>query len=217
MSTQIGVTQREERAVREIQGGSTTEAIGGAGAVVLAILGLIGVLPMVMTSVSAIAAGVALFIIGGVLARRYSRAIMAGGSGRTQRDVMGGMGMEALAGLAGLVLGVLALLGVSPMLLLSTAAIVLGAALLMASGAMARLENVMRWESYDAGGSKAHDAVYAATGSEVIVGVGAVVLGILALTGHDPLTLVLIALLSIGASVLLSGSSLAARFFGQFG
>jgi hypothetical protein len=193
-----------------------TEVIGGAGAIVLAILGLIGVLPITMASIATIAVGVALLTVGGIIARRYSRALAGPEPTNIRREVMGGMGMEAMAGLAGLVLGILALIGISPLLLLSIAIIVLGAALLMASGAMARLETLMRWETLDASQSKAHDAVYVATGSEVLVGVGAVVLGILALSGHDPLTLSLIAMLSIGASVLLSGSSLAARFFGMF-
>jgi hypothetical protein len=43
------------------------------------------------------------------------------------------------------------------------------------------------------------------------------VLGILALTGHAPLTLTLIAFLSVGVAMLVSGSLLTARLFGYFG
>jgi hypothetical protein len=39
------------------------------------------------------------------------------------------------------------------------------------------------------------------------VGVGAIVLGILALLGTDPLTLVLVSMLAVGATVLLSGAA----------
>jgi hypothetical protein len=42
------------------------------------------------------------------------------------------------------------------------------------------------------------------------------VLGILAIVGFDPITLILVAILSIGASLLLSGSSVAGRFFTMF-
>jgi hypothetical protein len=94
---------------------------------------------------------------------------------------------------------------------------VLGAALLMASGALSRLESMTRWADVSAAERESHDTVYVASGADVIIGAGAVVLGILALTGHDPMTLSLIAMLSIGAAVLLSGSSLAARVFSLFG
>lgn len=218
MSTHIGVTPREETAVREIESGSTTEAIGGAAAIVLAILGLIGVLPTVLASIAAIAVGVALIMAGGAIAARFSRVLAGPEPARVRREIIGGMGMEALTGLAGLVLGLLALLGVAPLTLLPIASIVLGAALLMASGAMARLEELVHWEAERTAPPQrtTHDAVYVATGSEVLVGVGAIVLGILALSGTNPLTLSLIAMLGIGASVLLSGSALAARFFGLF-
>jgi hypothetical protein len=57
------------------------------------------------------------------------------------------------------------------------------------------------------------DAVYAASGSDLWIGGAAVVLGILALSGFTPMTLILVALLCTGASVLLSGLSIAGRMF----
>lgn len=42
-------------------------------------------------------------------------------------------------------------------------------------------------------------------------------LGILALTGHAPVTLTVVAMLSVGAAILVSGSVLASRLFGVFG
>jgi hypothetical protein len=59
----------------------------------------------------------------------------------------------------------------------------------------------------------ARDALYAASGSEALIGAGAIVLGILSLSGIAPLALVLVALLAIGASILLAGSSVAGRMF----
>jgi hypothetical protein len=217
MSTQIGITHRGEgAAVREIEGGSTTEALGGAAAIVLAILGLVGILPNVLGSIAIIAVGAALMIAGGAIAASFNRVVEANAApGVTRHAVVRGMGGEAMAGVAGIVLGILALIGVATPVLMPISAIVLGAGLLMASGAMARLESVMRTEN-TTGGGVVHDTVYAATGTEVLVGVGAIVLGILGLAHHDPTTLSLIAMLAIGATVLLSGSSLAARFFGLF-
>ena len=218
MSTQIGITHRDHTttAAREIEGGSTTEAIGGAAAIVLAILGLLGVLPTVLASIASIAIGVGLIVAGGAIAARYERVLSGPETATAHREIAGGMGMEAFAGVAALVLGILALLGLSPLTLLAISAIAAGAGLLMASGSMARLESLVRWETAHDMESKMRDTVYAASGSEVLIGVGAIVLGILALTGHDPLTLVLVALLSIGASLLMSGSTIAGRFFSMF-
>jgi len=215
MSTQIGITHRGEgTGVREMEGGSTTEALGGAAAIVLAILGLIGILPNVLGSIAIIAVGAALLIAGGAIAASFTRAVEANAApGMTRHSVVRGMGGEAMMGVAGIVLGILALIGVATPVLMSISAIVLGAGLLMAGGAMARLESITRSET---GSAAVHDTVYAATGTEVLVGVGAIVLGILGLAHHDPVTLSLVAMLAIGASVLLSGSALAARFFGMF-
>ena len=52
--------KQRERSMKIVTGGSLTEALGGCGAVVLAILGLAGALPITMASVGVIAIGVAL-------------------------------------------------------------------------------------------------------------------------------------------------------------
>lgn len=197
--------------VHEVESGSLAESIAAAGGVALAILGIIGVLPVVLGSIATIAVGVALFLGGGAIASRSLKVAHSG----VRRQIVGGLGMEALAGLSGAVLGLLALLGISPLALLSVAAIVLGSALIMASAATTRLESALARIEAEPGSS--HEAVYVASGSDLLVGAGAVVLGILALTGHDPLMLSLIAVLGIGAAGMLSGSTMAARFFALFG
>ena len=125
------------------------------------------------------------------------------------------MRMEALASVGGVVLGILALIGVSPTTLQPVAAIVLGGALLMVGGSAARVESLTRSQvATSSGHSALEHAPYVATGSDLLVGVGAVVLGILGLSGHDPQTLTLIAMLAMGTAVLLNGSTIAARLFG---
>ena len=57
------------------------------------------------------------------------------------------------------------------------------------------------------------DTLYAASGSEALIGAGAIVLGILALAGFSPIVLILVALLAVGASILLAGSAVAGRMF----
>jgi hypothetical protein len=49
--------------------------------------------------------------------------------------------------------------------------------------------------------------VSASIGAEVLAGLGAAVLGILALVGLAPVILTLVAMLTLGVTVLLSGSS----------
>src|SRR5215472_5778179 len=192
--------------------GSFTEGIGGAGAVVLAILGLIGVLPAPLAAIAVIAIGLSLVIGGGSVASQYSRLLIKTEPRQVAQLVAGGMGMEALCGLAGVVLGILALLHVSELSLLPASLLVFGAALLMASIATARVNDMrIRFASPEEMHELAQDAVYAASGSEVLIGAAAVVLGILALSGFDPLTMTLIGLLCVGASVLLSGISVAGR------
>lgn len=204
------------RTIHEMEGGSFGESLAGAAGVVLAVLGIIGLLPTVLGAVSAIAVGLGLFLGGGVIAARLNRLWIGFEGEGARRQTLGGLGMEALAGLAGAVLGLLSLLGLAPITLLSVSALVLGAALLMESGATARLELALGRAARHTQ-ERTHEAVYVASGSDFIVGAGAVVLGILALAGNAPVTLSLIALLSVGAAGMLRGSTLAARMFELFG
>jgi hypothetical protein len=214
MSTPIGVSH-EHAIVHEAESAAATESITGAIAVVLAILGLIGVLSGVFASVSTIAVGVALAVAGSALAAHYARTLSGNHLVYERHEGERGMRMEALASVGGVVLGILALIGVSPTTLQPVAAIVLGGALLMVGGSAARVEALTRSQvATSSGHSALEHAPYVATGSDLLVGVGAVVLGILGLSGHDPQTLTLIAMLAMGTAVLLNGSTIAARLFG---
>lgn len=216
MDNQIGVTYTGDHTRTAVEGASTGEAIAGAAAVVLGILGLIGLYPGVLDSIACIAAGAGLLLAGAAIAGRFSRLTAFVEGSRPRQEVTGSLGMEALAGAAGVVLGILALLGVGTISLLSIAAIVLGAGLIMAGGARSRLETLSHMHTV--GESRAmQDVVYVSSGSDVLVGVGTIVLGILALSGIAPLTLTLISMLAIGAAILLGGSTIAARVFSNFG
>ena len=214
--------ERERRAMEEVGGGSIVESIGGIGALVLSILGLIGFIPITMASLAAIAAGGALLIGGGTLASQYAR-IFSGSRPRLSHSIIGGgMAMESLAGFAAIVLGLLSLLGIHSGVMLAAAVIVLGCALLLASGAIARLTTLPLREPFGTAEQArqaehehyiVRDALYAASGSEALIGAGAIVLGILSLSGIAPMALILVALLAVGASILVAGSSVAGRMF----
>lgn len=180
-------------------GGSTVEALAGITAVILAILGLVGIESGYMFSIAVIAVGVALLSEGAALAARYY-------------DHPAGTGMNAafLAGVAGVVLGVLSLLGVASLTLAAVAVLVFGGALLLSAGALPRLACRAGTEDAD----MAHEATMGAAGAKVLVGVAAIVLGIMALMGIQAPTLVLVALLTLGAALLLSGLAIGSKMLG---
>ena len=55
------------RPMEEVVGGSVTEGLGGAAAIILAILGLIGILPVPLASIGVLALGLSLLAGGGTL------------------------------------------------------------------------------------------------------------------------------------------------------
>lgn len=123
-----------------------------------------------------------------------------------------------LAGSAGIALGILSLLGIAPMVLVPIAAIVFGFALMMDSVVRIHLADL---ESKYSGLEGLHrevaqETASAASGTQVIAGLSAITLGILALVGIGSLTLSLVAMLTVGASVLLGGSLVGSRMMGIF-
>ena len=172
-----------------------------------------------MLPIATIAIGVALVFEGGSIAAEYSRIISKTAENSTQTvEVGGGMTAEMLAGIAGIVLGILALLGLDSPTLSAAAVIVFGAALSLSSGMISRL-NELKIEVSGAQRTAqkvAHEAVSAAAGTQVLVGLAAGVLGILALVGIAPTVLVLVGLLTVGTSLLLSGGAVSGRLISLF-
>lgn len=220
---QVGRTSRpvsDERVVEAVGAGSATEAIGGAAAVVLAIIGLAGGLPVAMMSIATIVLGGAILLDSIAIGGRYERLVRDtwGAEARVHKAQLGtGLSAESLAGVAGIVLGILSLLGMMPLTLCSIALIVFGGGLMLGSMARRRF-NATSMSHYGAGAG--HTAVRAleeatsvAAGGDVLIGIGAVVLGILALLGLYPLTLVLVGYLGVGGAVMLGGSVLGTKMF----
>jgi hypothetical protein len=207
----------EERSAEFVAGGSLTEAIAGLGAVVLAIVALAGLFPAYLGPIAAIVLGVALLFEGGSIAARYSRLLgEVVASHRVASELGGGMSAELLGGAGGIVLGILALLGLAPDVLMSVVAIVFGGALLLGSSATWSLNHLIveHWYAgHETARRVARSMVSAAAGAQVLVGIGAVVLGIVALVGMHPMMLSLIAILAVGASVALSGSAVSGKMF----
>jgi hypothetical protein len=188
------------------------EAAGGVAVVVLAILGLANVAPQTLVSVAVIVVGAALLMQAAVQSAEFARMVAATETGEVAvADLTGGVTVEYLAGSAGIVLGILALLGIASMTLLAVALIVFGAVMLINCGVTSHAT------SYRVGGSAvegamqamARQATMAVAGARALIGVAAIVLGILALVNIRPEILVLVGLLIIGGALLLAGSAVA--------
>jgi hypothetical protein len=183
-------------------GGSTVETLLGLAAVVLSILALAGLAPTPLASISVIAAGAALLFEGTAVRRTTSAT-------ETEDSLLkGGIEVESVAGIAAIALGVLSLIKLSPITLLPVAAIVLGGGMLIGSGAMSVERERVHATAEEYAGARATTAT---VGVRTLVGAGAVVLGILGLLGNSPILLTLIAILSIGGGILLSGPTFGGR------
>ncbi len=197
-----------------IAGGSVIEAVGGFGALVLAILGLTGICSLQFAAIAVMCIGAALVFEGGAIGTWFSRLLsVTGGGALGAAELGGGMTAEFLGGAAGIVLGLLALLGIAVETLIPTAVIVLGGALLLGSGATVRL-NFLQMPSQkqpEHVQGVTRGAVSAAAGFQVLTGIGAICLGILALLGISALVLSLVALLAVGASVAFCGTAISRR------
>jgi hypothetical protein len=208
--------EREARSLEVGRASSMAEALAAAGAIVLAILGLAGAMPRYMMTIGTIVLGAAILLQAGTAGARHHRLFQEAATeeGRVARaEVRGGMSAESIAGVTGIVLGILALLGVSTAVTLCAVALIaFGGGLLLGSGATARFRAVgwSRSEIPEVTKQVLHEVFSFSTGAEVLVGVGAIVLGILALLGVFPATLVLIGLLAVGFAGLVSSTSIGA-------
>lgn len=168
------------------------EAAAALAVVALAIVGLAGIDSTILAAIAVIIFGAAILTEGGATAGLFSGWSSKGNMEMEARA--GGMSAEFLGGVGGIVLGVLALLNLAPTVLLSVAAIGFGAAYLLN------------------GLTVAPNSFFShASGGQVLVGVAALVLGIVAVCGDSSLTLVLVSLLVLAAGALFSGATTGVR------
>lgn len=196
--------------------GGLVDAIGGLATIVLAIVALTGVRPEILVPITVIVFGAALLIQGGAMVSEYALFMPAAGAGA------GDFGASSLSslflvGAGGIVLGVLALLGIATTTLTSISVIAFGAALLLSSNSVRNLYLLRRVSTSGAAGGGEMVAGEMASGSaavQLLAGLTAVVLGILAVSGARPEILVLSAMIVLGATVVLSGSALSGMVLG---
>jgi hypothetical protein len=168
---------RDETLRKTVAGGTAFGGLAGLAAVVLAIIGLSGLAAMQMACIASIVAGAALLAEGGFSTAWFSRRY----EGETSYSA------ELLGGTAGVVLGILALIGINAEVLLPIAVLAIGASLFLSS-----------WSGTFGDG-------------KFFVGAAGIVLGILALVGLMSQTLVLVGFLCLGFGIMLSGSALSGK------
>jgi hypothetical protein len=198
--------------------GGFADAVGGIATVVLAIVGLAGVHSDMLVAIATIVFGAALLIQGGTMLSEFAHIIFPPGATATATAEFSGGGLSALflVGAAGIVLGVLALLGIHSAELTAISAIAFGSALVASSNAVWHLYVLKRtsMKPRDAQdwrfGSEmlAGEMASGSAGTQALAGLAAVILGILAVVGANPGVLTLVALLVLGATIVLTGSAL---------
>jgi hypothetical protein len=196
MATQYVHDDRNLKTSRTVGTGSVLELICAAGAAVLCIIGLAGGVPMWLTAIATIVLGVALLIEGGGFVARHHRYFSQyGGSESMSVSESSRTSAESIAGIAGIVLGVLSLIGLAPHMLMPISLIIFGGGLLMGTGMSGGLSGT----------------------GHALVGCAAVVLGILALVGVTPVTLTLVGLLAVSGALFISAFASGTRFMGHHG
>jgi hypothetical protein len=196
--------------------GPMTEGAAGIAVIVLAILGLAAVSPSVLTSVAAIVVGVGLFIEAANTGIEYSRVTgSAAPAGTVETAELGAdVSVELMAGVAGVVLGVLALIGAGTVMhLLPAALIVFGGALLLAGFSATSINTVRGIES--ATGTRMvtlQSELAPARGIQVLAGIAAIVLGILAFVLTAGPALLMVGLVVVGAALLATSANFTQSF-----
>lgn len=202
--------------------GLLTEGAAGIAVIVLAIIGLSGTQPGLLAAIATIVIGVGLLVQGFNTAAEYSRVATsavpgAGAVAASGIDVGGDVMTAFAAGIAGIVLGILGLFSIHTIYLIPAAVIVFGAELLLAGSlSIGRGSVTVTVPSAQPGAVTAttrhHGSSTGASGLEIIVGVAAIILGILSIVfvGHlaaASAVLALVALIAIGAAMLVVSAS----------
>lgn len=209
----------EPRALTVVAASSMLKTAGGIAVAVLAILALIGLIPGILLPIAGIVFGVAMLFEGmGITAeyRKLGRWLSDTTSERVEGT--GGAGVELVVGVATMVLGILALIGVARATLMPVLVIVAGVGLIIAVGTVHRLSELqfMTVDASDFGRHLHRESTAGAAITQTLAGVAALVLGILSLiwAGTTPAgygLLAQIAMICLGVGAAIGGGVIAGR------
>jgi hypothetical protein len=210
----------EERISAElILGGALAETITGAGVVVVSIIGLAGFMPMIMLPIAIMGLGLSFLFEGGAVSSRLSNLLYEATEGRIDiAELGGGLSAEFVAGFGGITLGILSLVRVAPTILAPIAAIAFGGALVIGSGVKSRINHLTISDRSEKRLVReiTRELLIASVGVEILVGMGAIALGILGVIRILPMELSLVAILSVGGITLFSGTAIGGRMLSLF-
>lgn len=196
--------------------GPMTEGAAGIAVIGLTILGLAAISSGVLTAVAAIVIGVGLLIESANTGIEYSKVMARGvqGAAVETAELGADVTVELLGGITGIVLGVLTLLSAgTAMALLPAALIVFGGALLLAGFSATTIQSVRGIESATGAPMITMQSELApARGLQVLIGVAAIVLGILAFVVASGPTLLMVGFLIVGAALLATSANFTQSF-----
>ena len=222
----MNATYVENRASETAAFGGMIDAAGGIATVALALIALAGIAPEVLMAIATIVFGATLIVQAGAIVSELSgisispTAIAASATPESLSG--GGVGVMFMVGAAGIVLGILALLGVNPIVLGASALIAFGGALLLGSSSVRsvhQLQAAARRADTVATTRQTNELLASemaagSAGAQLLSGIAALVLGIVALSSVHSLALVLVGLLVVGASNILAGGALSGLMMG---
>ena len=164
--------------------GGFVDALGGIATIVLAIIALAGVRAEILLPIATIVFGAALLIQGGAMLSEF--ALVEATPESSVGSNGAGLSSLFLVGVAGIVLGVLALLGVNPTMLSAVAVIAFGGALVVSASAVWQLLTSRSVASrFQAHGSVLNAvASEAAAGSSGVQGIAGLAVMVLGIGGH---------------------------------
>jgi hypothetical protein len=195
--------------------GATVGSMWALSAMVLAILGMSGVLPAYMLPVAGIVLGVA-FLMLGAIGAAWARMFRFA-EHETSRDrsiLLSGVAATLIAGLVAVVLGLLNFVFLGDARFIAVAVIVLGLGLLWHSRVMRHVSRFTYYVAYHGAedrwpsGPFATNALSLAPVRDFLVGLGGVILGILAMMNVAPVILGFVALLTIGGALTFTASTI---------
>lgn len=200
-----------------VAAGGLVDAIGGIATVVLAICGLVRINPPVLASVATIVFGVALLLQGSASVVDLRQITKTTGSAGVEPG--GNVAAVLLVGIAGIVLGILSLLRIDTNVLIPVAIIAYGAGMILGSSAVPQLHALRRVGTPGQRGGAGVESLVSELASmsavsQSLAGIAAVVLGILVLAGLNYPVLNLVALLELGATLVVTGGALTATVLG---
>jgi len=203
-----GLGTTKERTLELSSGG--LETLAGVGAAVMAILGLVDIIPETFAALATIAIGAGFIVRGAGLAAKVSELARVNADSEDQAIVRGELGIETLVGIAGVALGVVALFDVDRITLTSAALIAFGGALLIGGGVSEKVDYLLQGYEH----RTASMLVDLGAGGETLIGIAAIALGVLTLVGvTTEYTLVLAGQIAVGAGMAMQTSPLLARMF----